>query len=95
MAPSETVRAYLLVRGRVQGVFFRGSMCDEARRFGVRGWVRNQPDGSVDAVAEGSRAAVDRLIIWAHTGPPGALVTNVEVRWEPARGELTEFSIRR
>jgi len=91
----ELVRAHLRVRGRVQGVFFRGSMCGEARRFGVRGWVRNCLDGSVEAVAEGPRAAVDRLIVWAHQGPPGALVTDVEVGWEPGSGEFLDFSTRR
>ena len=91
----ELVRAHLRIRGRVQGVFFRGSMCGEARRFGLRGWVRNCLDGSVEAVAEGSRAAVDRLIVWAHQGPPGALVTDVEVGWEPGSGEFPDFSTRR
>jgi acylphosphatase len=91
----QTVRAVLRIHGRVQGVFFRASMCDEARRFGVRGCVRNCADGSVEAVAEGARAAVDRLIVWAHQGPPGALVTDVEVRWEPGRGEFTDFTTRR
>jgi len=92
---TDVVRARLLVHGRVQGVFFRGAMCDEARRFGVRGWVRNCPDGTVEAVAEGARAAVDRLIVWAHQGPPGALVTNVDVTWEPAGSELSDFRILR
>lgn len=91
----QMARAHMHIRGRVQGVFFRGSMCQEARRFGVLGWVRNCPDGSVEAVAEGSRAAVDRLIVWAHQGPPGALVTDVEVRWEAERGEFTDFATRR
>jgi len=92
---SELVRAHLRIRGRVQGVYFRGSMCSEARRFGVQGWVRNCFDGSVEAVAEGSRAAVDRLIVWAHEGPPGALVTDVDVGWEPVSGEFRDFSTRR
>ena len=92
---SATVRAHLRVHGRVQGVFFRGSMCDEARRFGVCGWVRNCADGTVEAVAEGTRAAVDRLVVWAHAGPPGALVTDVEVRWESGRGEFADFATRR
>jgi len=91
----ETVRAHVRIHGRVQGVFFRYSMCGEARRFGVCGWVRNCPDGSVEAVAEGSRPAVDKLILWAHQGPQGALVTDVEVGWEPASGEFTDFATRR
>ena len=94
MAP-DTVRARFRVHGRVQGVFFRGSMCDEARRSGVQGWVRNCRDGTVEAVAEGPRPAVDRLIAWAHQGPPGALVTDVEIEWQPPSGELTDFGVRR
>ena len=92
---SETVRAHLRIHGRVQGVFFRYSMCEEARRYGVCGCVRNCRDGSVEAVAEGTRTAVDKLIVWAHQGPPGALVTDVEVAWEPTSGEFTDFAARR
>ena len=91
----DAVRARLRIRGRVQGVFFRGSMCAEARTIGVYGWVRNCADGSVEAVAEGARTAVDRLIAWAHQGPPGALVTDVEVAWEAERGGLADFTTRR
>jgi len=91
----ETVRARLRIHGRVQGVFFRASACDEARRAGVVGWVRNCRDGTVEAVAEGARPAVERLITWAHQGPAGALVTDVEIDWQPPSGEFTDFSIRR
>lgn len=97
MTPASTreVRAYLRIEGRVQGVFYRGSMNAEARALGVCGWVRNQPDGSVEAVAEGPRHAVDRLIVWARQGPPGALVTAVHIAWEESRGEFTNFATRR
>lgn len=91
----QAVRAHMRIHGRVQGVFFRGSMCDEARRLAVRGWVRNCIDGTVEAMAEGTQAAIDRLIVWAHQGPPGALVTDVEVHWEPWRDEFSDFVIRR
>ena len=90
------VRAHLTVTGSVQGVWYRGSMQEEARRLGVAGWVRNERDGSVVAEAEGDRAAVDALIAWARHGPPGARVSDVQVAWLPATGaERTDFAIRR
>ncbi len=95
MTAAAPVQAHLRIHGRVQGVFFRGTMCDEARRLGVRGWVRNCADGTVEAVAQGSQAAVDRLIVWAHGGPPGALVTDVEVAWERALETFPDFGVRR
>jgi acylphosphatase len=92
---SDVIRAHVRIHGRVQGVFFRGSMCDEARRSGVQGWVRNCRDGTVEAVIEGPRRAVDRLIAWAHQGPAGALVTDVNIEWQPPGGDFTAFDIRR
>ena len=88
-------RAHLLVSGRVQGVWFRGSMQEEARRIGVSGWVRNLPDGSVEAEVEGERAAVDALVAWARGGPPGAHVEAVGVDWIAPRGESGGFVVRR
>ena len=67
----------LQISGRVQGVGFRYSMRDEATRRGVRGWVRNRRDGSVEALAQGEPAAVEALVDWARRGPPGARVTEV------------------
>ena len=81
------VRARLVIRGRVQGVWYRGSMHEEARRLGASGWVRNDPDGSVSAEVEGSRDVVDAVIAWAHHGPTGARVTEVTVEWLAPRGE--------
>jgi acylphosphatase len=81
------VRAHLVVRGLVQGVWFRGSMQSEAWRGGVGGWVRNRADGTVEAEVEGERAAVDALIAWARRGPPGARVEDVSIEWTQPRGE--------
>jgi acylphosphatase len=89
------VRAHVVVRGRVQGVWFRGSMQDEAEGLGLAGWVRNRPDGTVEAEAEGPREAVDVLIAWARHGPSGARVTDVEVSWIEPRGERGGFAISR
>jgi acylphosphatase len=89
-----TARAHLVVRGRVQGVWFRGSMQGEAAHLGIAGWVRNRPDGAVEAEVEGERAAVDAIIAWAQHGPPGARVAGVTVEWVDARGEWGAFAIR-
>ena len=88
-------RAHVEVSGRVQGVWFRGSMQEEARRLGVSGWVRNLRDGTVEAEAEGERGAVEALVAWAHGGPPGARVDAVHVDWIPPVGEGGGFVVRR
>ncbi|MDZ7595538.1 MAG: acylphosphatase [Thiobacillus sp.] len=68
---------HLLIEGRVQGVWFRESMRREAERLGVTGWVRNTPDGAVEAVVQGSDEAVGALIEWGHAGPPMARVERI------------------
>lgn len=87
-------RLHVVVRGRVQGVYFRASARDRARQLGVTGWVRNCADGSVELVAEGTTERLAQLLTWCHGGPPGALVTDVEVRWQDATGEFVDFVIR-
>lgn len=89
------VRAHLIVRGRVRGVFFRATMREVALEAGVNGWVRNLPDGrSVEAVIEGPWEAVRRVLCWAMEGPPAARVEEYHVEFEPARGDLRGFVIR-
>jgi len=88
------VRAHLVVRGRVQGVWYRGSMREEAEALGVAGWVRNRADGAVEAEVEGEADAVEALVVWARRGPRGARVTDVAVTWIEPRGERGGFAVR-
>jgi acylphosphatase len=84
---------HLKIRGLVQGVGYRDSMCREADRLGVTGWVRNCRDGSVEAVVDGTQSAVDAIIAWARRGPPAARVTGVTVA--EVEGRFSGFEWRR
>ena len=81
------VRCRVIVSGRVQGVYYRHTCRAVARELGVRGWVRNCSDGTVEVVAEGSRDAVGDLIAWCREGPPHADITGLEVIDETVAGE--------
>lgn len=87
------VRRRVLVRGHVQGVYFRDSCRQVARALGVTGWVRNTDDLAVEAAFEGSTDAVDQVVEWCRAGPRGASVTDVVVTDEDPVGECT-FEIR-
>ncbi len=89
------VRKRVLVRGRVQGVFFRGATQEEARRLGVAGWVRNCPDGSVEAVLEGPSGPVDALLGFLAHGPPAARVDDLEHAEEARLEGFEGFEVRR
>ena len=82
-----------LVRGRVQGVFFRASTAREAMRLGVSGWVRNLPDGAVELCAEGEEEHLKELVAWAGGGPERARVDSVEANWGDYCGDLTHFRV--
>ena len=77
----ETVQFRAIVRGRVQGVYYRATTVDEAQALGLQGYARNMPDGSVEVVARGEQAVLKRLIEYLHRGPALAVVTAVEVEW--------------
>jgi acylphosphatase len=81
----------LVVHGRVQGVGYRYSMLAQASRMGIRGWVRNRRDGTVEAIVAGSAAAVDEMIVWAQQGPPGSKVTQIAL--EDTEGAFENFEI--
>jgi acylphosphatase len=87
-------RAHIFVSGRVQGVFFRSETQDEALRHGLTGWVRNLPDDRVEAVLEGDRDKIEKLIQFCKRGPPGARVTKVDVTWEDYTEQFKSFTIR-
>jgi acylphosphatase len=85
---------HLLIKGKVQGVFYRASAREEAERLGINGWVKNTRDGSVEAMAEGPEEAVSRFIAWCRQGPPRAVVSEVAVT-ESAPGAYPGFSVLR
>jgi len=89
------VRAHVWISGRVQGVFFRAHTKEVAEKLGLTGWVRNLPDGRVEAVFEGEEEAVKEAIEWCKRGPPLAKVEKVEVRYEDPTGEFRDFRIVR
>jgi acylphosphatase len=88
------VRAHVLVSGRVQGIFFRSETSYEAKKRGVKGWIRNLEDGRVEAIFEGEEKRVKELIEFCRHGPPGAKVTNVDATWENYKSEFRNFEIR-
>ncbi len=90
----EYLRAKVVIHGIVQGVFFRASTRDEAILIGVGGWVRNLPDGTVQALFEGEKKNVEEILGWCHKGPPGARVDKVDIEWEAYKGEYKLFDIR-
>jgi acylphosphatase len=83
----------VVVRGRVQGVFFRTEATARARSLGLTGWVTNLPDGTVEAIFEGRQEAVESMLGWCSHGPAGARVDDVAVTWEEPRGDKG-FEIR-
>lgn len=92
---SEVKQVHVIVVGKVQGVFFRASTVEQAQSHGVRGRVRNLPDGSVEIVAQGSPHAIEALLRWAHRGPPDAEVRFVHIREMEPDPNLVTFEIDR
>jgi acylphosphatase len=88
------VRAHLLISGIVQGVGYRWSCRRAAQGIGVTGWVRNLPDGRVEAVAQGTREQVEQLIKWCYRGPEEARVSDIAVAYEEAAETFQDFGIR-
>jgi len=93
--PGVAMFVHLKIRGRVQGVFFRESARRQAVALGVRGWVKNLPDGSVEAAAEGSQDSVQAFIQWCHQGPSSARVEEVVVQEQTPGAPLSDFRVLR
>ena len=87
-------RLHLIIKGRVQGVFYRASTRDTAVKLGLKGWVRNMADGSVEAVFEGNEKTLKEVLQWCRNGPPGAYVSKIEEKWDEFTGEFDRFDIR-
>jgi acylphosphatase len=89
--PKQT-RAHAFISGKVQGVGYRYSTMNAAKKLGLSGWVRNLPDSRVEAVFEGTQEVVEEMIRWCHQGSDAAVVKNVQVEYSQAEG-LQEFEI--
>ncbi|MBN8608966.1 MAG: acylphosphatase [Deltaproteobacteria bacterium] len=86
-------RIHLVIRGRVQGVYYRASAVREAKRLGLTGWVKNRPDSGVELVAEGEEDQVKDFLAWAQHGPSTARVDKIDTRWRSYTGEFASFTI--
>ncbi|NIO22665.1 MAG: acylphosphatase [Candidatus Aenigmarchaeota archaeon] len=87
-------RAHVWISGEVQGVFFRSHIRSQAMLREIRGWVKNLPDGRVEALFEGNKDRIEELLEFCKEGPTGADVNNVEVKWEKPTSGFREFDIR-
>lgn len=90
----DKIRIHAIIKGRVQGVFFRQETKRTAEACNVTGWVKNLPDGTVEAVLEGNRDDVEKVVRWCHQGPPAATVTEVNISQFPYTGEFDGFVVR-
>ena len=90
----EIARLHIVIEGIVQGVFYRASTIEESSKLGLTGWVKNCPDGRVEAVFEGEIDKIEQIVEWCKKGPPGAVVSNVETVLERATGEYDSFTIK-
>ena len=83
----------MIIKGQVQGVFFRYETKIEAQKLGLSGWVKNNDSGTVEVLAEGDKINLEKLIEWCKSGPDAAQVENVEIKWQEYEGEFKKFEI--
>lgn len=89
----EKARAHVFISGLVQGVFFRWNTKKMADKLQLSGWVRNLPDGRVEAIFEGDKESIEKMIEWCKKGPSEAIVEKVEIIWEEYKSEYKGFKI--
>lgn len=89
----EKTRAHVLISGRVQGVCFRMETERQATEHNLTGWVRNLPDGRVEAVFEGKKKEVEEVVAWSRRGPSAARISDLHVEWKSYRGDFLDFRI--
>jgi acylphosphatase len=87
-------KCHVFISGKVHGVFFRANTRDIALNLGLKGFVRNLPDGRVEAVFEGDKEKIKKIIEFCKKGPPGAIVENLDVKWEKYNGDFKDFQIK-
>ncbi len=88
------MRVHLIIKGRVQGVFYMANTEKKALEMNLKGWVRNLSDGNVEVVAEGPRHKLEELIAWCWKGSPAANVEDIEAEWEENQNEYEDFKIK-
>ena len=87
-------RVHLIIKGLVQGVFFRGNIRTIARKLELKGLARNLSNGNVEVIAEGSKKALEELIEFCRKGPEGAIVDDIEIKFEKTTNEFDDFYVK-
>ena len=90
---TEYIRLHVFISGKVQGVYYRQNTATQAQELSISGWIRNLKDGKVEAVFEGEKNNVNKLLDWCHSGPKNAIVSNIEIVNESFKNEYTNFQI--
>jgi len=90
----EKVRAHIIVSGKVQGVGYRNNTFKQAKKIGVNGWIRNLEDGRVEAVFEGEKQEVEKIVNWAKRGPLSTNISDFKIEWQEPKEEFKNFEIK-
>ena len=90
---AEYLRLHVFISGKVQGVYYRQNTATQAQELNISGWIRNLKDGKVEAVFEGEKNNVNKLLDWCYSGPKNAIVNNIEIVNEPFKNEYPNFQI--